>query len=181
MRKQLWLPERNISRKLPRLLSMSMRVLLREKKWLRREKKVSLRLTSHHFCWGSYTYICDSIFLTVTSTDKLWSQFLHLSLILSYTIRYHHCCHPLSISGLERLQQDRQRDEQRVKEIEEERRQKMDAQRLDQEQRVREDEKRKKLMARQVRRSNNFCPLFFSICLPLCVSLYQTVSRIPLL
>lgn len=51
--------------------------------------------------------------------------------------------------GLERIQQDRQKDEQRTKEIEEERRQKLDAQRLDQEQKVREDEKRRKLIARQ--------------------------------
>jgi translation initiation factor 3 subunit A len=51
--------------------------------------------------------------------------------------------------GLERIQQDRQKDEQRTKEVEEERRQKMDALRLDQEQRVREEDKRRKLVARQ--------------------------------
>ena len=51
--------------------------------------------------------------------------------------------------GLERIQLDRQKDEQRTKEIEEERRQKKDAQRLDMEQKTREEEKKRKLIARQ--------------------------------
>jgi translation initiation factor 3 subunit A len=51
--------------------------------------------------------------------------------------------------GLERVQLDRQNEEQRIKDIEEDRRQKIDAQRLDQEQKVREEDKRRKLVARQ--------------------------------
>ena len=50
---------------------------------------------------------------------------------------------------LERLQQDRQKEEQRVRDHDEERRRRMDEMRLVDEQRAREEEKRRKLLQRQ--------------------------------